>query len=577
MTDVKRMTQAQRVMLSNALEQEQLRRMEGRPADFFPWHTQQEQIFELPKLVLDQGREVRIIMAIGGNGSGKSKVGGGLISKIIRREHPLFYQFKTVDRLTGEIRNKRKEDPIRIWAVPPTGEKLRQDIWDPLDGLGLPAWVGPDLMADGYPKTHPDYVIKTKYNDEIFGKTQEQSLLTFEASEVDIIWFDEEPLDVKMFTSCLLRLRATHGFILLTFTPLFGLTWSYERIFKPLVIQGRAQRMADRAWIHTPEKGRNVIVVQMGTRDNPIAAEYAEEIEYDPEMSDAEKRARLYGEYGYVEGALLPRLSGLDLDEPHPDQKVYVVDRLPGQLDRKTGERVPGSIRRWLLVADPNKSFGAVLACVDQDGNLFFVTEHLEVNWADAQHAKAFLEIEREYGAKGLTERYADYGGAGAHSQNNLAYHGVPFQNVQKGPGSVSESIKRLRGMTWIDPEHTHPITGEKGAPRVYFYQPGLVQVRDGVRRSRLAEQLSQARQSDKPGDPPDTPHKDVKNRLDLFDVARYAAIIASIGVVPEGPEKQPGVHDRATRLYVNPYKDETEGRDPLAVDFVVPTYGLPQ
>jgi hypothetical protein len=270
-------------------------------------------------------------------------------------------------------------------------------------------------------------------------------------------------------------------------------------------------------------------------RDNPKAAQYADEVEADHEMSEAEKAARLYGQYGFVEGALLPKLAGLDLYSPRDDQRPYIVERLPGETyTTREGKRmtVRGGLSRWYLVADPNKSYGALLGCTDHDGNLFFVVDHLEHSWSDIQHAEAFKKMETKFVRDATLMRYADPGGAGAHSIVNLSKLGLPFLSIDKPAGSVSTSIKKLRGMTYIDPGHAHPLTGELGAPRIYFYRPGLLHETFVEGRklvgSQLCEQLSLARQSEKETDAPDTPHKDIKNKLDLFDCARYMALIAS-------------------------------------------------
>jgi phage terminase large subunit-like protein len=569
-----------------AVRAEMQHRMEANPADWFPLHEQQIKVIELPKIVLDRGKSVRVIMAMGGNGDGKSKVGMALISKILRREHPLFYQFRTMDMVTGEIRPLRKEDPITIWAIPPTDEKLRQDIWDPTDRMGLPYWVGEDLIVKDS-RAAGNFEIQSTFGDKIYGKTQKQDLVTFESSSVHIVWFDEEPDDEKKFNSCLLRLGTTNGFILMTFTPLQGLSWSYERIYKSLVVQERAERMGPRSWIHAPEKGRGVVIVQMGTRDNPLAAEYADEVEADPEMSDAEKAARLYGQYGFVEGALLKRLSGLDLSAPSGFQKYYVIDRLPGQTTHEDGKReiTPGGIGRWILMADPNKSFGAVLAAQDYDGNLIFVDEHLEVGWADPQHRDAFMAMLEKNGVRSA-EQYADYGGAGSHAMVNLNFHGMYFQPVEKGAGSVAASIKRLRGLTYFAKDHRHPLLGELeendrklGAPRVYFYRPGLLksyadhETGRVINRSKLVEQLSLARQSEKPHDPPDTPHKDIKNRLDLFDCARYVAVLAT-RTQPSDEGRVVARHlDHAHRLEHIPIDEESLKEEDRGGPFTKPFY----
>lgn len=506
------------------------KRVASKPSDYFPWHEIQEWVFDAPDLMPNP---VRVVLIVGGNRSGKSKLAMGMLDRILRRDSKINDQLLTTDKYTGEIRVKDDSDPLRVWVVPPTGEKFREDWVNPADGRGLRYWMGDRYITH---KQSPDYVFIGKppgvdpYDaegeldqtkcDRILGKSQDQDLLTFEASEVDVAIFDEEPPDPDIVTSTMMRIATSNGVIIFAFTPLRGLSWSYERWWKPLVKQGKATKVNSRRYIYAPEDEEmgGIVAVQMGMADNPRAENYAKEVMQDPTRSDAEKAARVLGEYGFVEGALLEKLAGIDIVNPSGEHKQYVVDELPD----------PHQISQWYLVADPNKSYGAVLSCIDNDGNLFFVAEHLEESWPNRKHAEAFRQMEYEY-ASGRVERYADPGSAGAQSVIDLEDFGMFFDTVEKGAGSVSRSIKRLRGLAWPDPTHEHPITGQKTSPRVYFYRPGLVDthVENGVlvRGSRLAEQISQARQ--KEDAPPDTPDKTSKQKLDLFDCARYTADIA--------------------------------------------------
>lgn len=551
------------------------KRISQSPSNYFPWHHIQEWVFEAPGLIPNP---VRVVLIVGGNRSGKSKLAMGMMDRILRRDSKLNDQFLTTDNYTGEIRVKNDSDPLRIWVVPPTGEKFREDWVNPADGRGLRYWMGDRYITH---KQSPDYVFigkppgvdpfdasgeldQTKC-DRILGKSQDQDLLTFEASEVDVAIFDEEPPDPDIVTSTMMRIATSNGVIIFAFTPLRGLSWSYERWWKPLIKQGKATKVADRRWIYAPEDEEmgGIVAVQMGMADNPRAETYAKEVMADPTRSEAEKAARVYGEYGFVEGALIDSLAGIDLVTPSAEHEKYVVDELPEKHN----------ISQWYLVADPNKSYGAVLSCIDNDGNLFFVAEHLEENWPNRKHAEAFREMEYEY-ASGNVDRYADPGSAGAQSVIDLEDFGMFFDTVEKGAGSVSRSIKRLRGLAWEDPNHTHPITGTKGAPRIYFYRPGLVsqRVENGVviRGSQLAEQLSQARQ--KEDAPPDTPDKDSRQKLDLFDCARYTADLA-ISFGPHDHEK--GVR-RHTPDRLKPDKKLLEDDEPYRMPpFEVPTYSF--
>ncbi len=54
-------------------------------------------------------------------------------------------------------------------------------------------------------------------------KSYDQGREVFQGEEVDVIWLDEEcPFDI--YNECVLRTMTTDGIVMLTFTPLRGLT-----------------------------------------------------------------------------------------------------------------------------------------------------------------------------------------------------------------------------------------------------------------------------------------------------------------------------------------------------------------
>jgi phage terminase large subunit-like protein len=569
-------------------QQERERRSRERPADFFPWHRIQRFILDCFDIV---DGEVRMVFVAGGNRGGKSKVAMGVLSQFLRRVSGLNKQLLTTDKYTGKIRVKDDRDPVTVWIVPPTFEKARLDWIGPQDGYGLKYWLG-DLYLDH--KKTPDLIFYSRppgkteeecYDsqgrimedqvDKVLIKSQDQQLESFESSEVDFVIFDEEVQSEEIWTSCRMRVGTTHGCLLMAYTPLHGLSWTYKRFWKPFVKDNVAVKQEDRCWIHAPtkmgEEGEaNIVCAQMGSADNPRAKTYAREIELDRGMPEAEKAARLYGEYGYVEGALLPSLGGIDVLSPLPEHEVYVVDYLPGMKVKGKEEKMKGRIEDWWLVTDPNKSYGATLAARDTDDNIFFVMEHLEEAWPDRKHAEQFKEMERLY-VKERLFRYADPGSAGAQSIVNMSSFGLDFATLPKPAGSVAASIKALRGRTYIDAEHRHPITGEKGAPRVYFYRPGLL--RGGKFESELANQLSLARQTDNQDAAPDTPHKDQRHKMDLFDCARYTAnLVTDMPVSGNLPPHVPGVRpDPDNTLEIKDKEEELV--HPLDQDIFMPEY----
>lgn len=67
-------------------------------------------------------------------------------------------------------------------------------------------------------------------------KSYDQKRTSFQGTEQDVIWLDEEPpLDV--YSECLVRLMTTNGILMLTFTPLLGMS-DVVRSFRENGIRG---------------------------------------------------------------------------------------------------------------------------------------------------------------------------------------------------------------------------------------------------------------------------------------------------------------------------------------------------
>lgn len=134
----------------------------------------------------------------------------------------------------------RFDKPIRAWVAGATNEttrdilqrKLLGDIqWSdnrksftgtgliPGDTIGQPSWKqGVADLADVVPVKH----VSGEWS--VLGiKSYQQGRKSFEGTEQDLVWLDEEPpLDV--YSECLVRTMTTNGRVLLTFTPLEGMS-----------------------------------------------------------------------------------------------------------------------------------------------------------------------------------------------------------------------------------------------------------------------------------------------------------------------------------------------------------------
>lgn len=152
--------------------------------------------------------------------------------------------YETAVHLTGEYPpwwpGRRYDRPIFAWAAGASNETTRDIVqakllggvaWDggrkgllgtglvPGDAIGNIAWKqGVNDLVDTVQVKH------RSGGSSILGiKSYQQGRKSFEGTEKDLIWLDEEPpLDV--YSECLVRTMTTNGLVMLTFTPLEGMS-----------------------------------------------------------------------------------------------------------------------------------------------------------------------------------------------------------------------------------------------------------------------------------------------------------------------------------------------------------------
>lgn len=139
----------------------------------------------------------------------------------------------------------RFEHPIIAWCGSPTNETSRDILQaELLGGLGEELGTGtiPKTKIVGKPKMRQagvsDVVDSVKVRHSSGGlstcvfKTYEQGWQKWQGKGVHLIWLDEEPSkgsyptpeDYKIFTESETRILATGGILMVTFTPLYGVT-----------------------------------------------------------------------------------------------------------------------------------------------------------------------------------------------------------------------------------------------------------------------------------------------------------------------------------------------------------------
>lgn len=454
----------------------------------FPWHPQQW-------AALSAGTDT--VMILGGSQGGKTQSGVGIVSRLVRREGPVYRRLRNPE-------GRR----LKIWVAPQTLEKYESN-WE----ARLRDSVFGGLKAKYVQTPYPLWTLEDGHGGvEVWAKSQDQGFLAFESDVVDLVVFDEEPADRRVVTSAKRGFSTTNGVLVLAFTPLMGVSWTHGAYYVPTVKE--EYRVADRVW-----RRPGITVVQMGMADNPasVAGGGVRRVQEDVGMPESEKRTRLFGEYGYSEGLIFPEFAGLTKESESP----YLLETLP---DR------PWS---WVMTCDPNKRHGGLLVGIDHEQNWVVVAEHYAEDLPDRLHAEAYKSIWR--GLKldpNQVAVYADPGGAGGQAIVNLNDCGVYASPVPKDAGSVKASIELIRRMAWTDPGHRHIATGAHGAPHLYFLRSLRSRWEEkGVAydESRLLWELRQYRQKEKAA--PDTP---IKQRDDVVDPLRYVGLVRPWG--PSAP-----------------------------------------
>lgn len=143
--------------------------------------------------------------------------------------------------LTGDYpewwEGKRFGAPTLVWTGSPTNETSRDIVQaELLGGLGEKLGTGwvPKRLIEGSPQTRQagvKNVVDTFMVRHKSGglstcnlKTYEQGWQKWQGTAPQVVWMDEEPDDYKIFSESQTRILTSKGIVLVTFTPLLGLT-----------------------------------------------------------------------------------------------------------------------------------------------------------------------------------------------------------------------------------------------------------------------------------------------------------------------------------------------------------------
>ena len=247
--------------------------------------------------------------------------------------------YELVLHLTGKYPDwwvgRRFERPINAWAAGDTSQTVRDIIQRKLlgpsgdYGTGL---IPGDLLLDTKNRAGsvPDTVESVDVRHISGGvshlglKSYDQRRKSFQGTEQDVIWLDEE-CDLGIYAECLLRTMTTDGIIMCTFTPLLGLS----EVVMSFMPEGK---MPDRSAIEEEEfneKGAGKYVVNATWDDAPHLTE-EQKTDLLVGIPPYQRDARSKGIPQLGSGAIYPLAEGditvEPFDIPPTWPRVYALD-----------------------------------------------------------------------------------------------------------------------------------------------------------------------------------------------------------------------------------------------------------
>lgn len=355
------------------------------------------------KQVLFHNLDKRGRLYIGGNRSGKSY--GSVAEDIwwLTQTHPYL---------------NTPEPPVR-------GRVVTVDFVDGLGQIMIPLFkqlLAPSMLIKGsweasYNKN--DRLLTLSNGSTVQFMSYEQETEKFAGTSLHFVHFDEEP-PMHIFNECGARLVDTNGNWWCSMTPVEGLTWTYEKLYKP------------GAELNDPLIG----VIEADMLDNPHLSKEAAEA-YLSGLDDEERKAREHGSYVQLGGLVYKQFT-----EP-----LHTIDPV-----------IPPKEWLWYCSLDHgfNNPTGVLWHAVSPEGLTITFGEHLKREWTLDQHAAAIHERNKQYGKvpnyyvgdPAIAQRSAHFG---TSIQTEYAIRGIPIalgnNNVEIGVAKVQNYL-RLNPLT---------------------------------------------------------------------------------------------------------------------------------
>jgi phage terminase large subunit-like protein len=136
-------------------------------------------------------------------------------------------------------RGKRFDRPIKAWVCGDTSKSVREGVQEkllgPMSDPGTGILPGELIEAREIKQGEALDWVRVRHRDgglsQVYFKSYDQGREAFQFTEVDAIVLDEEP-PIEIYEECVTRTMTTSGIVMLTFTPLRGVTQVVQRYMR---------------------------------------------------------------------------------------------------------------------------------------------------------------------------------------------------------------------------------------------------------------------------------------------------------------------------------------------------------
>jgi phage terminase large subunit-like protein len=354
----------------------------------------------------------------GGNRTGKTVSGAVEAVWYARGNHP----YKKIDKAKNG------------WVVSLTNEVQRDVAQKEILRWLNPDWIVSVAARRGRSDDLENCILDFITIKNIFGTTSrigfkscDQGRGKFQGTSLDYIWFDEEP-PKEIYDECKMRVFDTSGDMWGTMTPLMGLTWVYDEIYK--------NELAD----------SEIEYRFFQWEDNPYLSK--DEIEYlIATMPEKEREARQYGRFINLSSAMFPEFN----------EEIHICKPF----------KIPTDWKRYYVNDYGFDMFAGLWVAVDYDKNVYIYNEKHIADLLISEASEQILDFEKieeiNNNYKFKYTRYCPPDFRKRSHQNGVTWYDTFFDN---GINFIEASNKREYGWSCIREmmkviEIVDPVTGQ--------------------------------------------------------------------------------------------------------------------